>query len=224
MKKGGYLLKKLCWKCLKLGLLIFVILASALAIYCSYKGEEFDPINEIQRLKIENRRDDALDLYLLFRGSNYEDLKELAELGKGLEYTTSEKIKSFAWNGAVKGEVYDSYSGFGAISADLCVVGDLRDLGIQSWKYLTDDTGFDEMIFILSAAGIGLSGTPYLNGTNALAKNTIKYLKKIPASLNKGMLKKFLSGKMSHEQCGKIWELLKKTDGLSREPYPAYPI
>ncbi len=100
MKKGEHLLKKLCWKCLKFGLLVFVILSSALAIYSSYKGAEFDPIREIQRLKIENRRDDALDLYLLFRGSDYEDSKKLAGLGKGLEYSTSEKIISFAWNGA----------------------------------------------------------------------------------------------------------------------------
>jgi hypothetical protein len=44
-------------------------------------------------------------------------------------------------------------SPFGAISVDLCVVGDLRDLGIQSWEYVTDSTGFDEMIFMLAAAG-----------------------------------------------------------------------
>ncbi len=217
-------MKKLCWKCLKFGLLIFIILSSALAIYCSYKGAEFDPIREIQRLKIENRRDDALDLYRLFLGSKHENSKKLAELGKGLEYSTSEKIKSFAWNGVVKGEVYDSYSGFGAISADLCIVGDIRDLGIQSWKYVTDAQDFDSFIMILSAAGIGLSSTPYLNGTNALAKNTIKYLKKIPASLNKGMLKKFMAGKMSHEKCGKIWGLLKKTNGPSREPLQTYQI
>jgi hypothetical protein len=66
-----------------------------------------------------------------------------------------EKVKSFIWNGAIRGEVYDSYSGLGAISADLCILGDVRDLGIQSWKYVTDSEDFDRFIMLLSAAGLG---------------------------------------------------------------------
>jgi len=50
----------------------------------------------------------------------------------------------------------------GAISADLCVVGDIRDLGIQSWKYLTGGQDFDRSVTALSAAGICLSATPFL--------------------------------------------------------------
>jgi len=48
-------------------ILIFVILSSGLALYVHYKGEGFDPIREIQRLKNENRRDDALDMARFFR-------------------------------------------------------------------------------------------------------------------------------------------------------------
>jgi hypothetical protein len=73
---------------------------------------------------------------------------------KDLEYTIPEKIKSFVWNGAIRGQVYDSYSGIGAISTDLCVLGDIRDLGIQAWKYLTGGQDFDGVVTILSAAGI----------------------------------------------------------------------
>ena len=98
----------------------------------------------------------------------------------------------------------------GAISADLCVFGDIRDLGIQGWKYLTGGQDFDGFVTILSAAGIGLSTAPFLDGTNALAKNILKYLKKVPASINKGLLKEFLSGKISPKDCKKIWTLLKK--------------
>ena len=110
----------------------------------------------------------------------------------------------------------------GAISTDLCVIGDIRDLGIQGWKYFTGGQDFDGFVTILSAAGIGLSTTPFLDGTNALAKNTLKYLKKVPASINKGLLKKFLSGKIPAEYCKKIWGLLKKTSGVSPALYPAY--
>jgi hypothetical protein len=104
------------------------------------------------------------------------------------------------------------------------LIGDVRDLGIQGWKYLIGSDDFDRFILILSAAGIGLSSTTFINGSNALAKNTLKYLKKVPASFNKGLLKKFLSGKVSPENCKKIWALLKKTTGPFPAPYPAYPI
>ena len=214
-------MKRLCWSCLKFVLLFIVIISSSLAIYMHYKGSAFDPIREIQRLKSENRRDDALDLTRFFKEIQTPDQDEFALLEKDLEYTAAEKIKSFIWNGAIRGQVYDSYSGMGAISADLCVIGDIRDLGIQGWKYLTGGQDFDGFVTILSAAGIGLSTTPFLDGTNALAKNILKYLKRVPASINKGLLKKFLSGKVSPANCKKIWELLKKTTGPFPAQYPA---
>ena len=210
-------MKRLCWSCLKFVLLSVRIISSSLAIYMHYKGSAFDPIHEIQRLKSENRRDEALDLTRFFKENQINDREKFARIETALEYTATEKIKSFVWNGAIRGQVYDSYSGMGAISADLSVVGDIRDLGIQGWKYLTGGHDFDGFVTILSAAGIGLSTTPFFDGTNALAKNILKYLKKVPASINKGLLKKFLSGKVSPTNCKKIWALLKKTTG----PFPA---
>jgi hypothetical protein len=84
--------------------------------------------------------------------------------------------------------LYERRIRLGAISTDLCVFGDIRDLGIQGWKYLTGDQDFDGFVTLLSAAGIGLSTTPFLDGTNALAKNILKYLKKVPGSINKGLI------------------------------------
>jgi len=215
-------LKKLCWKCLKFVLLFVVIISSSLAIYIYHKGSAFDPIREIQKLRSENRRDDALDLARFFKENQFTDQNKFTKIEKELEYTAAEKVKSFIWNGAINGQIYNSYSGMGAISADLCVIGDIRDLGIQGWEYLTGGQDFDGFVTILSAAGIGLSTTPFLDGTNALAKNILKYLKKVPASINKGLLKKFLSGKVSPTNCKKIWSLLKKTTGQYPAPYPAY--
>jgi len=182
-------LKKLCWNCLKFLLLSVIIISSSLAIYMDYKGSAFDPIREIQRLKLENRRDDALDLTCFFKENQIADQDKFARIEKALEYTASEKIKSFVWNGAIRGQVYDTPSALGAISTDLCVIGDIRDLGIQGWKYLTGGQDFDGFVTLLSAAGIGLSTTPFLDGTNALAKNIRKYLKKVPVSINKGLPK-----------------------------------
>ena len=217
-------MKIICWSCLKFVLLFVIIISSLLAIYMYHKGSAFDPIREIQKLSSDNRRDDALDLVRFFRENEIAYQDKYAKIEKDLEYTTAEKIKSFVWNGAIKGEVYDNYSGLGAISADLCVVGDIRDLGIQGWKYLTGGHDFDGFVTILSAAGIGLSTSAFINGSNALAKNTIKYLKTVPDSINNGLLKKFLSGKISPENCKKIWTLLKKTTGPFPAPYPACQI
>ena len=217
-------MKKLYWNCLKYMLLSVTIISSSLAIYTQYKGRPFDPIREIQRLKSENRRDDALDLARFYQENHPKNQKRFAKLEHELAYTTAEKIKSFAWSGMMLGRVYDSYSGMGAISADLFVFADIRDLGIQSWKYFTGAKDFDTLITVLSAAGIGLSTTSFIDGTDALAKNTLKYLKKIPAKMNKGLLKKFLSGSISHGSYKKIWTLLKKTTGQSQGPHHACPI
>ena len=217
-------MKRLCWSCLKFGLLIFVIMSCALTILIQYKGSGFDPVTEIQKLRIENRRDDALDLARFYRENQSDGSEKFAMLEKELKYTTQDKIKSFAWDGMLKGEVYDSYSGMGVISADLSIIGDLRDIAIQIWRYLNDSQKVDTSIMLLSAGGICLSGTPCFDGIGALAKNTVKYLKRIPARLNKGLLKKFLLGKIPPQHFKKIWELLKKTDGLFHGSHPAYLI
>ena len=209
--------------CIKYTILVFIILSSALALYVHYKGSNFDPIEEIQKLKNENRRDEALDLATLYLDNQSTDTQKIKQLHKDLEYTPYEKAKSFTWNGAIKGEVYDTYSGLGAISADLFVFGDIRDLGIQSWFYITNNPDFDKLVMILSAAGIGLTSTSFINGAASLAKNIIKYLKRVPGIFKKGILKKFLSGKISIQESKKIWVLLKKTIGVYQGLQIVYP-
>ncbi len=213
-------MKKLCWNCLKYALLIVIVISSGFTIYLNYTGSSFDPIKEIQSLRNQNRRDDALDLAKFYDEAQTGNKEIIAAIKNDLEYTAIEKIKSISWDGFILGRVYDSYSGIGAISSDLCIYGDVRDLGIQGWKKLTKADDFDGMVAILSAAGIGLSTTAFINGSNALAKNTIKYLKKVPATINTGLLKKFLSGKISPAECEKIWHLLKKTNGPSPAQHP----
>ena len=73
-------MKKACWSCLKLGLLIFIILSSALAIYIRHKGNDFDPVRVIQKLKHENRRDDALDMARFFRENKVGDNEKIKKL------------------------------------------------------------------------------------------------------------------------------------------------
>jgi hypothetical protein len=216
-------LKSILWKYIKLGLFSFIFVSSGLALYIHWEGGSFDPVREIQRLRGQNRRDDALDMARFYRENHVADNRELKDLEENLDYTAEEKLKSLIWNGAIKGEVYDTYSGLGAISADLCVFGDLRDLGIQSWKYLSKDESFNTLIMLLSASGVGLSSTGLVNGCNALTKDTVKYLERIPCVADNGVLRKLLARKVTYEESEKIWHLLKKTSGPSREQLPVYP-
>ena len=103
-------MRKLYWICLKFLLLSVIIISSSLAICMYYKGSAFDPIREIQKLKSENRRDDALDLARFFKKNQNAGQDKFAIIEKDLEYSATEKIKSFVWNGAVRGQIYDSYS------------------------------------------------------------------------------------------------------------------
>ncbi len=100
---------------------LFIMIATSISLYSSYTGT-FDPVKMIQELKDKNRRDDALDMAEFFKENKIGNTKRIKKLEKELEYTAFEKAKSFTWNGAIKGEVYDTYSGLGAISSDLLIL------------------------------------------------------------------------------------------------------
>ena len=150
-------MKTICWNCLKVTVLSVIIISSILAISAHYLSLDWDPIMEINKLKVQNRRDDALDLTTFFKQNGRTESTKLSAIEKDLQYSPAEKIKTFVWDGAIKGQVYDSYSGLGAISSDLCLIGDVRDLGIQGWKYITNSDDYDRFILILSVAGIWIS-------------------------------------------------------------------
>ena len=216
-------MNKTNWKRLKFVVLIFIISVSGLALYIHQESSGFDPIKEIQRLKSENRRDDALDMVKFYKENEQANSYEIESLETDLEYSTAEKIKSLVWDGSIKGQVYDTYSGLGSSLSDLTLFGDIRDLVIQSWKYLSKDSDYDKSIMILSGAGIGLSSTTFINGTDSMAKSTIKYVERYPSLAEKGVMKKFLSGKVSPKESEKLYELLKKTIGAYPEPPVALP-
>lgn len=203
-------MKKLFLKFLAITLTLGISISSGIALLAHYNGGRFDPICEIERLIKDNRRDDALDMLEHFLDSNRSHPR-LAELRKSLEYSRTEKAISFLYSGAIKGEVFDAYSGLGAIAADLCVIGDIRDLGIQSWKYIIREDDFNRLIMLLSGAGVGLSSTGLIKGCNALAKNSVKYLSQIPGMKKRGLLKNLIEKSISREDQLRIWSLLKKT-------------
>ena len=98
-------MKKLFWNCLKYALLIVIVISSGFTIYLNHTGSTFDPIKEIQSLREQNRRDDALDLAKFYHDNQTDNNERIAALKNDLEYMTTEKIKSFAWDGFFKGQV-----------------------------------------------------------------------------------------------------------------------
>ena len=216
---------KLIRKFFEITLVFLLIVSSTLVLISHYRASEFDPIKEIQKLKSENRRDDALDLIKFFKENQAGDKDTLNEMENDLEYTSIEKMKSFT-EGAVKGQVYDTYSGIGAISADLCVIGDLRDLGIQSWRYMINSPDFDSVVMILSSIGVILSTKPFIHGIESFGKNSIKYLRRVSKFCPGGILKDFLLGKipLKDKDSEKIWSILKKTNSPFLAPRPVYLI
>jgi len=202
---------------------LIIILSSGLAIYIQQKGAEFDPVKKIHELKDQNRRDDALDLVEYVKENQPDNIEEVKRIEEDLKYTSSEKFGSFLV-GAVKGEVHDTYSGLGAVSSDLCVYGDIRDLGIHSWRYFRSDPNFDLTVIVLSGIGIILSTKPFIHGIDSLAKNSVKYLKRISSISTEGVLKKFLSGMVSIKESKSIWNLLKKTNGQFHAPHLSFQV
>ena len=201
---------------IKTALLITIIISSMLALIIHYKGESFDPVGEIQLLISQERRDEARDMAEFFSNS-HESNTEIERLNQKLRYTTPGKIKSFLWHGVIKGEVVDTYSGIGAVGSDMVVLGDMRDLGMEAWNYITDDPDFDLVLLGLSLSGLVLSASPFVHAPAAV-KAMAKYLKRFPHLAKQGVVKLLASGKLSAHDASKIWELLKKTPVVFHAP------
>ena len=210
-------------KCTRIFLMMFVALTFAFTHIIKAQGNSFDLIKKTKKLYSKNRRDDALVLAKTFRGSNKWGNDQLAKLEKQLKYSVTEKYKIALWNGVTKGEVYDHYSGLGAITADMCLWGDIRDLVIEGYKIIYLDSNHEKQMAIISGTGVSSFCYPMIDGANVLAKNTGKYLKTVSRPPSEGLLRQFVSGDLSPIEGQKIWELFKKTTGRSPEPQPSFP-
>ena len=131
-------MKKHLFNIVKLLLITFVIASSGAALYSQTTGSQIDPVKLVLSFQPENTKDQppAMDG----------------------EYTAWQKLKSTI-HGAITGKICDEYSAWGAISSDYTIYGDLRDLVVQSWKYLKDEE-IDGIVISLSIYGVVLSTVP----------------------------------------------------------------
>jgi len=201
---------------------MLLMISSGTALFIQITGSQFDPIKEIRQLQSQNRRDEALDLVQFYEENKTIDPQKLKELKADLEYTVVDKLKSIAM-GAITGRVWDTFSGIGAITSDFFVWGDIRDLGIQTYRYLKDEKT-DSIVAVLSGIGIFLSVQPYLDVSVSFTKNSVKYFKRISNFAgNKSILKKVLKGSLSFKESKLVYDLLKKTHGQYPAPQRFYP-
>jgi hypothetical protein len=212
-------LKTFCLNLLKVTTLAIIAASSFLALTNRYGENQWDAIQAIQQLKNQNRRDDAIDLVNFLKENQTHETDDLHKMEKEVAYSPLERAKAFVWDGVVKGNVNDTYSGIGSLATDFCLYGDIRDITKQTWNLLFDQANFDGVVSVLSGAGIALSTMPMFDGLYAMNKSTAKYVSKLPTSMNKGTLKSFLSGRASPEQSSTIYNLLKKTDGRFPAPH-----
>ena len=210
-------MKKIFSITFKVTALVLIVTSTFLALVAQYGNNHWDPIEAIQQLKENHRRDDAIDLVAFLKENRICTEGQLKGIEEELSYGFLEKAKAMIWDGAIKGQVNDTHSGIGAMAADFCIFGDLRDITIQTWNTFFDKENFDGVIATLAGAGIAFSTTPMFDGLYAMSKNIAKYVARVPDYINTGMLKTFLAGRASTEQTSAIYNLLKKTNG----PFPA---
>jgi hypothetical protein len=214
-------LKKFCITTFKLIALAIIITASFLALVAHYGDNQWDPIQAIQQLKKQHRRDDAIDLVNFLKDTRTYSTDELSRLEDDVSYGPLDKAKSMIWDGAIQGNVNDTYSGIGALASDFCIYGDIRDITKETWNLIFDQDDFNGVIAVLSGAGIAFSTVPLFDGMYAMNKNTAKYVARLPAYMNKGMLRSFLSGRTTQKESSVIYDLLKKTNGRFLAQHPA---
>jgi hypothetical protein len=216
-------LKKSFVNCICFVLMIAVVITSAAALNIKTNAESFDLIKETKKLYSENRRDDALVLAKTFKGINKWGNGELAKLEKQLEYSVTEKYKIALWNGVTKGEVYDHYSGMGAMFADMCLWGYIRDFAIEGYEFIIRDSSNENGMMLLSGTGVSSFCYPMIDGASVLAKNMEKYLKSSSNPPSGELLRQYVSCDLSPTESHKIWLLLKKTTGPYPERRPLFP-
>lgn len=175
-------------KCL---IALILIASSILAIYIYILGD-FDPVKMAVELKNGNQRDQSLSVIEHALENDIGNQKELEKLQAQYEYSLYEKSKDFAYHGALKGNVFNAYSGIGCLASDLCVFGDARDLTKQGYNYVAGKD-VDEVIAVLSAVGIATTAAELTGGGAvvdagvSVVKTTVKYIansaKRIPDSI-----------------------------------------
>lgn len=200
---------------LKKLILLIIFLSAGFSLFLNYYGY-FDPVSLAIELSGKGERDNALDIIDYSIENRIGDQRKLLRLKKEYDYSAEEKGKDFFYNGVVKGEVYNLWSGLGCVGADLLVVGDVRDLAKEGYHLITGQE-VDKVVATLSAAGVATTvaeGTGIgltLDAGVSLVKTLVKYVHTTAKIVPDSLLKTLVSAKkMMPEIYIKLWKLYKE--------------
>ena len=168
----NFSLKRLLWKCT----FSFFAFIAVVAIYKQTEMDmmalsRIDPVPHAQELVVEKRFAEAA-LYLgYFMEFDYvKDDPQAVEL-----YTQIENERSSWWynlkkigEGLIKGESDETIGNTTAIVSDFLVIGDIRDLGIEGWKYVKGEE-VDEVEVTLSGISVAATGAQIVSGASTAA-------------------------------------------------------
>ena len=199
------MVRRCLWKILASCLFI----ASFTAILLPIMGD-YDPVEMAVSLHNEGKRDLALDVIGFSLENQHGNESELNDLKEKYKYGITEKTKDCFYNGAVKGEVYNTWSGIGCIASDLFILGDIRDISKEGYHYFKGDE-VDVVVSSLSGLGVATTASgPIGDAGFSLIKTTVKYVKRtikvVPESILKTVIK---SKKLSIDSYSKLWDIFK---------------
>ena len=149
--------KRLLWKCA----FSFLAFIAAVAIYKQTEMDvralsRIDPVPHARELVAEKRFAEAEDYLGYFMELDYvKDNPQAVELYAQIESTRS----SWSYNlkkigeGLIKGKSDETIGNVTGAVSDFLVIGDIRDLSIEGWKYVKGEE-VDEALVALSAIGV----------------------------------------------------------------------
>jgi hypothetical protein len=194
----------------------FIFFSSGLTIFLNYH-EDFDPVEMAVEFKNADNRDQALDIIEFSMDNNIGDQEALKSLYGKYQYSFKEKSRDLFWHGAVKGDVFNMYSGIGCIAADLAIIGDVRDLSKQGINWFAGKD-VDYIVAGLSAIGVGTTVASMtgpggvVDAGVSVAKTTAKYVNKFFETVPDSIMKAALAGKkFTTSVYKKFWLLFKET-------------
>lgn len=147
--------------------IVLLVLAIAAAVVMTDRAglalhalQRTDPLPHAQELVARERFAEAdawLDFFMEFdyvRGNAQAVAlhTQIKEKRDGLLYQAGKAISGF-----VKGESDETIGQVGGVVSDFLVFGDVRDMGVQGWNYVTGED-VDEVLLVLSTAGVAATG------------------------------------------------------------------
>lgn len=133
----------------------------AMVLYSAGKSffPDFDYLPMMKHLRDTNNIGDALALAdFVAEQADMPNREAILEIGQEIRREQERaltKVKNFA-KGFFAGEIKDTPSTLGAVISDFIVVGDIRDLGIQGYRWIKGED-VDEVIVALSSVGTASS-------------------------------------------------------------------